>query len=105
MKKLTGVQDETVLFDDNAIAQGFKAPTYGTLLSNLLNAIQPKNNEESAVVGQMLLKLRLKENEFTMENADYKLVMDKMNENPGKMYAGFHSQLLLWLQKFEKDAE
>jgi len=103
MKKLIGVQDATVLFDEDAIARGIKPPTYGTLLTNLLNGIQPRNNEESAVVGQILLKLRMRENELSLENADFKLVLEKLNENFVKMYAGYHSQLLLWLQKFEKD--
>jgi hypothetical protein len=103
MKKLIGVQDVAVLFDEQLIIQGIKPPTFGTLLTNILNGVQPRNNEESAAIGQILLKLRMKENELAVENADYKVIVEKLNENAAKMFAGYHSQLLLWLQKFEKD--
>jgi hypothetical protein len=102
MKKLIELDKQVAILDEAMIVPGMKLPTYRGLLKNILNQTSPKNNEESAVMGQLLLKLRVAEPILEIDNDDFKLILAKMDLNEGKMYAGFHSQLLSWLREIEK---
>jgi hypothetical protein len=103
MKTLTGLNDEAVLFDEVLIAQKVTPPTMKYLLGTLLNRVSPKDNTESAAIGQILLSMRSGNGELKIEDADYKMILEKLNENSIKMESQWHSQVLLWLKKFDKE--
>jgi hypothetical protein len=105
MKKLTDLDKQMVIFDESMIRPGMIVPSYRGVLKNVLNVAAPQNNEQSAIIGQLLLKLRVAEPTLEIENEDFKLIMEKLNLNEAKIFGGFHSQLYLWLKEIEKEGE
>lgn len=104
MKRLTGLDDKIVNLEAGEVPAD-QLPSYRNLLKTILNRQVAKNAEEALDVNQILLKLRLVESDIEFENAEFKLIKDKVNENQAKMFQGPHGQMVAYLEKCEKASE
>ena len=105
MKKLTAIDTPIEILDGNDPNPNMKLPTFRALIKIILNNQVPKNQEESLDVNQILLKLRLHDVEIEFENAEFKLLKDKVGENQAKMFQGPHGQLMAYLVACDKASD
>lgn len=102
MKKLTAVDTPIEILDGSEPNPKAKLPTMRGLLKIVLNNQVPKNQEESLDVNQILLKLRLVDSDIEFENAEFRLMKEKVAENQAKMFQGPHGQLMAYIVACEK---
>lgn len=105
MKKLMAIDKTIELLDGNEVNPSMKLPTFRFLIQTVLNNQVPKNGEESLDINQVLLKLRQVEPDIELENAEFKILKEKVGENQAKMFQGPHGQLLAYLNACEKESE
>lgn len=104
MKKLTGLDEKIINLEEGDIAPE-RLPSYRTLLKIILNKQIAKSAEESLDVNQILLKLRQVEPDIEFENAEFRIIKEKVGENQAKMFQGPHGQVLAWLDKCDKASD
>lgn len=105
MKKLTAIDTQIVSLDGNELPANVKLPTLRNLIRIILNNQVPKNSEDSLDTNQILLKLRIDDPDVVLENSEFKLIKDKVNENQAKMFQSGHGQLVAYLTSCEKAGE
>jgi hypothetical protein len=104
MKKLTGLDEKILNLEDGNVPEE-ALPSFRTLIKVMLNKQVAKNADESIDVNQILLKLRMVEPDIEFENAEFKLIKDKVGENQAKMFQGPHGQILAYLDRCDKASE
>ena len=101
MKKLTGLDDKILDLEEGKAPQEM-LPSLRTLIKIMLNKQIAKSADESIDVNQILLKLRQVEPDIEFENAEFKLIREKVAENQAKMFQGPHGQVLAYLDECGK---
>jgi hypothetical protein len=108
MKKLTGLDEKIINLEDVVIKET-DLPSLRYLIKIILNKQVAKDADEAIDVNQILLKLRMVEPDIEFENAEFKLIQDKVRENKAQLFQGPHGQLLAYLKKcdveIKKDLE
>lgn len=105
MKKLMAIDTQIELLDGSEANPNIKLPTIRSLIKIILSNQVPRNGEESLDINQVLLKLRQVELDIELENAEFKILKEKVGENQAKMFQGPHGQLLAYLNACEKESE
>lgn len=101
MKKVMGINDKLKLFNDKFDLA--TVPTHKELIVDSMGMCIPKDARESARISRIIYKIEdCSENFFQFEDAEFDLVMEKLNENPRKFAAGFIGQTVVKLEEAEK---
>jgi hypothetical protein len=104
MKKLTGLDDKILNLEDVEVDES-QLPTFRFLIKLILNKQVAKDADESLDVNQILLKLRQVEPDIELENAEFKIIREKVGKNEAKLFQGPHGQVLAYLDKCDKASE
>lgn len=105
MKTLKNVDREVEYLDGFNLPSGTKLSTMRMLLKILLNRTVSKSPDEAIDINQLLLKLRLVESDIQLENAEFKVMKEKVEANEMKMPQGEYGQLVTYVRECEKDSE
>jgi hypothetical protein len=103
MKTITGLENRMKHFSDDPKLAMEEMPTLRRMLLNLLGAARTASGEESLSLWDIGLKIRREEkSEITLEDAEFKLIKQKIDENGIGWVAHYHAQMLLCIREAEK---
>lgn len=102
MKTIKGLDEKPTSFDDDVPPEILaQLPTYRKMLKAALGLGAAKDGENAIDLLQIGLKLRLEGNDVSLEDAEFKLLKERCNENPAQWQAHYHGQVMLKLREAE----
>lgn len=106
MKKIKDIDQKPSHFQDDVPAETIdQMPTYRKMFRAAVGMALGRSGEESIELYQIGLKLKLDGSELSLEDAEFKILKDKCQQNPVGWSAHFHAQCLLKLKEAEAAKE
>lgn len=102
MKTVTGIDAKAHHFVDEMTPEEQSViPTYRRLMLNALGGSKAKDAEESVDMYQALLKIRGASDKVDLEDAEFRLVLNKCKENAIGWPAIWQGQIITFLGQFD----
>lgn len=99
MKIIEGLNDQLQHWEDNLTpAAEASLPTFKKFYSNILGSAQGKTGDESIEMFLIGMKLKKAGDVVELEDAEHKLLLEKVTLNQNQVVAHFHAQLILKLK-------
>lgn len=107
MKTLKGLNTKPEILDDKPTPELLKdIPTYRRLFKMVVgNSVASDKTEQAVDMVQIAMKLRIDEDSIPLEDAQFKLLREKVVENNIKLTALFQGQMLMLMDKCKKECE
>lgn len=104
MMTLKELSKKPEILDDNPTPELMKdVPTYRRLFKMVVgNSMATEKTEQAVDMVQIAMKLRIDEDSIPLEDAQFKLLREKVVENQVKMTALFQGQMINLLDECEK---
>jgi len=105
MKTLKGLNSKPEVLDDNPNPELSKdIPTYRRLFKMVVgNSVAADKSEQAVDMVQIAMKLRIDEDSIPLEDAQFKILREKVIENQVKLTALFQGQLINLLDAADKE--
>ena len=104
MKILKGLNNKPEILEENPTAEMTKdVPTYRRLFKMVVgNSIAKEKTEEAVDMVQVAMKLRIDEDTIPLEDAQFKILREKVIDNDVKLTALFQGQMIILLDEAKK---
>jgi hypothetical protein len=104
MKTLKGLNSRPEILEENPTKEMIDdTPTFRRLFKIVIGNSLAKSGEQAVDCVQIAMKLRIDADQIELEDAQFKIIKDKVDDNPTKMPAIFQGQMRMLLDKCEKD--
>jgi hypothetical protein len=106
MKTIKGLEKRIQHFNEEDKVSPNELPTVRRMILNLLGAGKAKDGDEALAMWDLGLRIRRAEDsDITIEDADFKLINEKVKENILGWSAHYHAQMLLIMRETQRAAE
>lgn len=99
MKTIKNIDSRPTHFDEGVDQS--TVPTYRNLLKGAIGICASNSPTEALDLYQIGMKLKLAESDISLEDAEFKLLKDKCDQNPSKWFSHIFAQVILFLREAE----
>lgn len=103
MKTLKDIDSKPIPFEEDIPAEALeRIPTFRKLFKSSVGMLIKSNGDQAIDLYQLGLKLKLSEQDISLEDAEFNMLKDACNQNPMNWIAHFLAQVMLKLKESEK---